>query len=70
MRTRSLRGIAAKLVREMDAFLDTVIEGMVASSTFEKDNIMNDILRGLQARCSFPRFPYMIECVDISHLSG
>lgn len=70
VRTRSLRGIAAKLVREMDAFLDTVIEGMVASSTFEKDNIMNDILRGLQARYSFPRFPYMIECVDISHLSG
>ena len=31
---------------------------------------MNDLLSSLQKRYQLKNFPYRIECIDISHLSG
>lgn len=68
--TDSLKKIPKNIRAEIEAVLDRFIDALVASSTFDKENIMNDILQDLQARYNFPRFPYAVECVDISHLSG
>ncbi len=55
---------------EIESLLNNFIDAQIASSTFEKENIMNDLLQGLQWRYAFPHYPYAIECIDISHLSG
>ncbi len=68
--TDGLKKIPKNIRAEIEAVLDRFIDAMVASSTFEKENIMNDVLQSLQARYEFPQFPYSIECIDISHLSG
>jgi len=50
--------------------LQKSFEDFVAVSSFEKESMMNDILKGLQNNYTLSTFPYRIECVDISHLSG
>jgi excinuclease ABC subunit C len=65
----SLKKIAKKTRTDIEQLLDSFIDAQIASSTFEKENVMNDLLKWLQDRYQFPRFPYAIECVDISHLS-
>ena len=66
----SLKKISKKILVEIEWLLDRFIDGYIASSTFQKENIMSDLLQWLQARYDLPRFPYIIECADISHLSG
>jgi excinuclease UvrABC nuclease subunit len=50
--------------------LQKSFEDFVAVSSFEKESMMNDILKSLQIKYKLSTFPYRIECVDISHLSG
>lgn len=50
--------------------LQKSFEDFVAVSSFEKESMMNDILKSLQIKYKLSVFPYRIECVDISHLSG
>jgi len=50
--------------------LEKSFEDFVAVSSFEKESMMNDILKTLQNNYKLSVFPYRIECVDISHLSG
>jgi excinuclease ABC subunit C len=50
--------------------LEKSFEDFVAVSSFEKESMMNDILKSLQTNYKLSAFPYRIECVDISHLSG
>jgi hypothetical protein len=42
----------------------------VLAQTMKGDSVMNDLLRTLQSRYHLSKFPYHIECLDISHLSG
>lgn len=50
--------------------LEKSFEDFVAVSSFEKESMMNDILKALQKNYKLSAFPYRVECVDISHLSG
>lgn len=50
--------------------LQKSFEDFVAVSSFEKESMMNDILKSLQTKYKLSVFPYRIECIDISHLSG
>lgn len=68
--TTTLKKIPKKVYAEVENLLDKFIDAQIASSTFEKENIMNDLLQWLQNRYTLPAFPYIIECTDISHLSG
>lgn len=68
--TTSLKKTGKKTLQEVEILLDQFIDGYIASSTFQKENIMSDLLQWLQNRYEFPVFPYNIECTDISHLSG
>ncbi len=50
-------------------FLQNQIETIIISSSFEKENILNDILKSIQIKLWLKNFPYKIEALDISHLS-
>lgn len=57
-------------LQEIIALLERSIDAYVLTSAFEKDNLMNELLRTLEERYSLRKFPYTVECLDISHLSG
>lgn len=61
--------------KNIDALMERFFDSYVISSSFENElgsegNINNDILSQLQSRYHLKNFPYRIECIDISHLSG
>lgn len=57
-------------MQETIALLERSIDAYVLTSAFEKDNLMNELLKTLHSRYEWKNFPYTIECLDISHLSG
>ncbi len=59
-----------KTQKEIETLMDNFLENYIAKSSFEKENVMNDILLELQQRYHILQFPYHIECIDISHFSG
>lgn len=62
--------ISAKLRKELDQHFSNFVTSFIASSSWEKDSLANDILKGLQERYELSHYPYRIEALDISHLSG
>lgn len=52
------------------AMLDRFFESFLLSTTFEANNLNNDLLKLIQSRYHLANFPNRIECVDISHLGG
>ena len=56
--------------KEVDVLLDKFLDAYVISSSREKESVMNDLLKELQQRYYLKKFPYRVECIDISHLSG
>lgn len=68
-------GFPKKLVdksslEELKKLSDKFMETLILSSTFEKQNLMDELLKNLQQKYSLSRYPYTISCLDISHLSG
>jgi excinuclease ABC subunit C len=57
-------------VKEISALMERFFDSYVISTSFEGDNLNNNILADIQSRYHLSRFPYRIECIDISHLSG
>jgi excinuclease ABC subunit C len=57
-------------LQEIEKLSENLLENYIAKTSFEKENVMNDLLIELQARYHIKDFPYHIECIDISHLSG
>ncbi len=56
--------------QEIKAFLDRIFESFLISTSFEKENLLNDLLSTIQKRYKLKNFPYRMELLDISHLSG
>ena len=54
----------------LDQLFDNFFDSYVLAQTMKGDSVMNDLLRTLQSRYHLSKFPYHIECLDISHLSG
>lgn len=50
-------------------FLSDQIDTIIIASSFEKENILNEILKNIQIKLKLKNFPYKIEWLDISHLS-
>ncbi len=57
-------------LQETIALLERSIDAYVLTSAFETDNLMNELLKTLHTRYDWKKFPYSMECLDISHLSG
>jgi len=56
--------------KELHALMEKFFDSYIISTSFEGENLNNDLLTQLQTRYHFHKFPYRIECIDISHLSG
>ncbi|MDR3169040.1 MAG: hypothetical protein LBU27_04715 [Candidatus Peribacteria bacterium] len=54
----------------LQQMLNNFFDSYLISTSFEGENMYNDLLGALQERYQLKNFPYHMECVDISHLSG
>lgn len=59
-----------KIIEDIRWILENAISWFILSSSGEKLSVMNELLATLQMRYDLSQFPYRIECIDISHLSG
>ena len=64
---KKLSSSAKKSINELS---EHFFQSYIVNSSFKETNLMNDILATLQTRYQLQNFPYRIECIDISHLSG
>lgn len=55
--------------KEINALMENFFDSYIISTSFEQENLNNDLLKQLQSRYHLKQFPYRIECIDISHLS-
>lgn len=55
---------------EIQNLIEWFFESYIMSTSFEWENLNNSILEELKWKYGLKNFPYHIECVDISHLSG
>lgn len=54
----------------LSQMMNNFFESYLIATSFEGENFYNDLLAILQKKYQLKRFPYRMECVDISHLSG
>ncbi len=56
-------------LQDVKEFLENQIDSLVINSSFEKQNLLNEILSNIQKQLNLKNFPYKIQALDISHLS-
>ena len=67
----SMKKIRSSDRKQINDLMIKFLDSYIASTTFDiEDNLTQDLLNELQKRYFFTSFPYQIECIDISHLSG
>lgn len=67
----SMKKIKSSERKQINDLMKKFLDSYIASTTFDiEDNLTQDLLWELQKRYFLTSFPYQIECIDISHLSG
>jgi excinuclease UvrABC nuclease subunit len=56
--------------KEINKLSEQLFQSYIINSSFDESNLMNELLLTIQKRYNLKKFPYRIECIDISHLSG
>lgn len=56
--------------KEINLLIEKFFDSYIMQTSFAGENLNNDLLSDLQSRYHLKHFPYRIECIDISHLSG
>ena len=67
--SNSVHKLSKHDTKEIDALMERFFDSYVISTSFEGENLNNNVLSQLQKRYHLKHFPYRIECIDISHLS-
>lgn len=61
---------AEGFAKQLIELSENLFQSYIINSSFDESNLVNDLLLSLQTRYQLKQFPYRIECIDISHLSG
>lgn len=56
--------------KQISELLEKFIDWYILKNSFQETDLINDMLSWIQTRYNLNNFPYRIECIDISHLSG
>lgn len=49
--------------------MNKFVDSYISSESFNEDSLLNELLSNLEKKYNLKSFPYIIECIDISHLS-
>lgn len=67
--SKNIPKIKKNTLNEIINQMEDYMESYILSSSFNQDNLINDILKWIQEKYSLKNFPHRIEFIDISHLS-
>lgn len=59
-----------KIRADIFPVLERSISSFLASDSFQADSVMDSILQQIQQKYMLKKYPYRMECLDISHFSG
>ncbi len=62
--------ITKKQTQEVVELIDGFLDSYLVSESFKDENLINDMLTEIQNKYKLTNFPYHMECIDISHMSG
>ncbi len=65
---KSIKKLSRSVLKELDLLIEWFFDSYIISTSFEWENLNNELLKNLQSRYKLKNFPYHIECADISHL--
>ncbi|MCF7834815.1 GIY-YIG nuclease family protein [Candidatus Gracilibacteria bacterium] len=68
--SKSIKKLSKSDQKDINTLIEGFFESYIISTSFEGDNLNNELLQNLKERYKLNNFPYHIECIDISHLSG
>ncbi len=68
--SKDFNALPKTVFEDIDWLLENLIQSLIISSSFEKENVLSSLLEILQERYFLKNYPYKMECVDISHFSG
>lgn len=68
--SKKIKKLPSEQKNEIKHLMDNFLESMIVSSSFEKENLMWEILKVLKSKYDLNNFPYKIEALDISHFGG
>lgn len=68
--SKKIKKIDKKQRNEIKNLIENFFQSMITSSSFEKENLLGEILKSLKTKYNLNNFPFKIEALDISHLSG
>ncbi|MEF2176184.1 MAG: GIY-YIG nuclease family protein [Candidatus Absconditabacteria bacterium] len=54
----------------INLMLENSLESYIISTNFESQNLVSELLNFMKSKYNFKNYPYRVECIDISHLSG
>lgn len=54
-------------LQHIDTLIEWFFDSYVISTSFEWENLNNELLSQIQSRYNLQNFPYHIECIDVSH---
>lgn len=66
----TIKKVSSVAKKSLGVLSEQLFQSYIVNSSFNETNLMNDVLLTLQSRYQLKNFPYRIECIDISHLSG
>jgi len=67
--TFSTNKISKKIYNKITPIFQNFLDSYIAQTSFQKENLLNDLLSQLQQKYQLKKFPYHIECIDISHFN-
>lgn len=67
--SKDLKNTKKSTIKQIQDQMEDYIQSYILSSYFNQDNLLNDVLKGIQERYFLEKFPHRIEFIDISHLS-
>jgi excinuclease ABC subunit C len=65
----TLKKLSKSDTQKLQQLIEGFFDSYIISTSFEWENLNNELLSQLQSRYHLKNFPYHIECMDISHLS-
>jgi len=68
--SKTIKKLPVNNKNEIKNLIENFFQSMIASSSFETENLLGEILKALKSKYELNKFPYKIEALDISHLGG
>lgn len=68
--SKDMKKIYKKDWQAVRSLMEKFLDSYITSTAPRKHSILDTLLQSLQSKYNLQHYPYTMECIDISHLSG